>query len=45
MQELNTSNEGFMWFKDPEGAQRPRALYHINPGFHTYIIHNNLCMV
>ena len=31
--ELNTEKEGFMWYKDAEDVQRPRALYHINPDF------------
>ena len=33
MLELDTEKEGFMSYKDPEDAQRPRALYDINPDF------------
>ena len=31
--ELNTEKEGFMAYTDPEDAQRPRAVYGINPDF------------
>ena len=31
MLELNTEKEGFMAYTAPEDAQRPRAVYAINP--------------
>ena len=33
MLELNTEKEGFMAYTAPEDAQRPRAVYAINPDF------------
>ena len=33
MLELNTEKEGFMAYTAPEEAQRPRAVYPINPDF------------
>ena len=33
MLELNTDKEGFMAYTAPEDAQRPRAVYAINPDF------------
>ena len=33
MLELNTEKEGFMAYTAPEDAQRPRAVYPINPDF------------
>ena len=33
MLELNTEKEGFMAYTAPEGAQRPRAVYAIDPDF------------
>ena len=33
MLELNTEKEGFMVYTAPEDAQRPRAVYAIDPDF------------
>ena len=33
MLELDTEKEGFMAYTAPEDAQRPRAVYAINPDF------------
>ena len=33
MLELNTEKQGFMAYTAPEDAQRPRAVYAINPNF------------
>ena len=41
MLELNTEKEGFMAYTAREDAQRPRAVYAINPDFRGFLVESS----
>ena len=45
MLELNTEKEGFMVYTAREDAQRPRAVYAINPDFQALTADNGMIKV